>query len=161
LKFAGKDFQFYWKIIEFPFYLLLLWTISSVVISYINFSLYLSLFSWYSNLIVTLAVFGIVGWSAVKDYKANNKECAWSGAMLGAIIGMISAVLGIIMVYTVPALTEFALQNALNQGAQVSAELIESMTKIGAFIGLVTSPLFNSLIGAAISAIGGIIARKV
>ncbi|MBW2991603.1 hypothetical protein KY345_00105 [Candidatus Woesearchaeota archaeon] len=161
MKFADKEFRFYWNIIEFPFYLLLLWTLTSFVISYISFSLYLAIFSWYSNLMVSVVVFGIVGWSAVKDHKASNKECAWSGALLGVIIGLVGAVTGIIMVYTVPAIIDFAVQNALNQGAQVSRDMIESMTRIGSFIGLVTGPLVNGVVGAVMAVVSGLIARKV
>ena len=161
MKIAGKDFGFYWKIIEFPFYLLLLWVVASFVVSFVNFSLYLSIFSGYSGWIVSIAVFGIVGWVAVKDHKAKVSESAWCGAVLGVIIGFIGAVLGIVMAYAVPGLVDFSLQAALSQGAQVSRDMISTMVIIGSFVGLVTGPLFNGLIGAGIAALSGFIAKKV
>jgi hypothetical protein len=161
MKIGGKEFGFYWKIIEFPFYLLLFWTVASFVISIVSFSLYLSIFSWYSNLIISLAVFGIVGWSAVKDHKAGIKESAWSGAVLGIIMGLVSAAIGILMVYFVPSVIDFSVQQALSSGAAVSAETIASFARIGAFAGLLTGPLFNGLIGAALAAAAGFITKKI
>jgi hypothetical protein len=160
MKMDNKEFGFYWKIIEFPFYLLLLWTLAAFVISIFNFSLYLSIFSWYSNIIVSLAAFGIAGWSAVKDYKATIKQSAWSGAILGIVIGVVSSIIGIIMIYTVPAVIDLSLQRAIASGAQVSRETIISFIRIGAFIGLITGPLFNALAGAAMSAVAGLISKN-
>lgn len=161
MKISGKELGFYWKIIEFPFYLLLLWTLAGFAVSILSFSLYLSIFSWYSSVIVSLAAFGLAGWSAVKEYKASIKESAWSGAVLGAMIGVVSAVISILMIYYVPAIIDYSLQQALKSGAQVSREMIESFSRIGAFAGLVTGPLFNGLIGAGLAALSGLIAKKV
>jgi hypothetical protein len=158
---GGKDFKFYWSIIEFPFYLLLIWTLGAFIISIFSFSLYLSIFSWYSNLVVSLAVFGIAGWSAVKDHKAGVKESAWSGAILGIIIGLVSAVTSILMIYLVPAVVDYSLQQALKSGAEISREMLVTVSRIGAFASLITSPLINGLIGAGIAAVAGLIAKSV
>ena len=156
MKIGGKDFKFYWNIIEFPFYLLLVWTLGAFIISMFSFSLYLSIFSWYSGLIVSLALFGIVGWSAVKDHKATIKESAWAGAVLGAMIGVVSAVVSILIVYLVPAFIDYSLQQALNSGAQVSRDMLITISKVSSFISLITAPLINGLIGAAIAAVAGL-----
>ena len=51
------------------------------------------------------------------------------------------------------------MQAAIAQ-AGANAEVVQNFMKIGIYIGLVTGPLFSGLIGAAISAISALIAKK-
>lgn len=161
MKIAGKEFDFYWKIIKIPFYLYAAWILLSYAFSIFDFSLYISIFSGYSGYIIAIAVFAFVGWTAIKEHKTSIRETAWCGAVLGVIAGILGGVVGILSVYTVPGILEFSLQRASEAGSSVSADVMRSMIMIGSFIGLVVGPIINGLIGAAISSITGLIAKKI
>lgn len=161
MEFAGKDFKFYWDIIEFPFYLGIIWIIASTVTAIFSFSLYLSIFSWYSNLIIFLAIFGFIGWRAVKERKTGLKEAAWAGAIAGVLIGLISAVISIVLVNFFPQILEFYVQQALQISSEAPADFLRSAIKIQAYVGLITGPLINAIIGAVASTLTGLVAKKI
>ncbi len=156
MKFVGKEFSDYWKIIRIPSFILIGWSILGFISSIISLSLYYSIFSGLSGLILTIAVFGFIGWHAVKDYKETVKIAAVSGALSGAITGFAGAVLGIILFYIAP---DVIMQQIAQAGGDVAAA--QGFIAIGLYIGLITGPLFTAIIGAIISAIAGLIGQKV
>jgi hypothetical protein len=156
MKFGDKEFSFYWKIIKIPFFVLIGWSILSFIVSIISLSLYTSIFTSASSWILLVAVFGFIGWTAVKDHDGTVKVAAWSGALAGIISGFIGAIIGIIMFYVVP---DLFLMQAQMAGADISA--VQGFIAIGIYIGLITGPLISGLIGAAVSAIAALIAKKV
>lgn len=155
MKFANKEFSDYWKIIKVPTYILIAWSILGFIISIISFSLYATIFSPLASWLLTIAVFGFIGWTAIKDHKETTKIAVWSGALAGIISGFIGAILGILMFYLVPEIVQAAITQA---GANAAA--VESFMAIGIYIGLITGPLFSAIIGAIISAISALIAKK-
>jgi hypothetical protein len=156
MKFAQKEFSYYWKIIKIPTYILIGWNILGFIAAIASFSLYISVFSSSANWLLMVAVFGFIGWTVVKDHKQTTKIAAWSGALSGAIAGIVGAIIGILMFYFVPSVIMYA---ATQAGADPAA--IQGFMKIGIYIGLITGPLFSALVGAAISAIAALIAKKV
>jgi len=155
MKFANKEFKDYWEIIKIPAYILIAWSILGLIISIISFSLYVTIFSSLASWLLTIAVFGFIGWTTIKDHKETIKIAVWSGALAGIISGFIGAILGIIMFYLVPEVIQAAIAQA---GANAAA--VESFIAIGIYIGLITGPLFSAIIGAIISAIAALIAKR-
>lgn len=156
MQFAGKDFSHYWKIIKIPTYVLVGWSLLGIIIAIASFPLYISIFSSSASWLLMLAVFGFIGWTAVKDFKQTTKIAAWSGALAGAVSGLIGAVLSILMVYFVPSVILYAASQA-----GVDPASIQDIMKIGVYLGLITGPLISGLLGAGISAIAALIAKKV
>lgn len=156
MKFSNKEFSDYWKIIKIPTCILIAWGVLGLIISIISFSLYTAIFSSAASWLLTAAVFGFIGWAAIKDHNQTIKIAAWAGALGGAISGFIGAIIGILMYYLVPEFIQAAIAQA---GANAAA--IESFMAIGIFIGLITGPLVSAIIGAIISAIAALIAQKV
>jgi len=156
MKFAQKEFKDYWKIIKIPTYILIAWSILGFLISIASFSLYATIFSPIASWILTIAVFGFIGWSTIKDHKETIKIAAWSGALTGIISGFIGAIIGIFMFYLVPEVIQAAIAQA---GANAAA--VESFMAIGIFIGLITGPLISAIIGAIIAVIAALIAKKI
>ena len=156
MKFSGKDFKDYWKIIKIPTYVFIGWSILGLILAIISFDLYGTVFNTASGLIFSIAVFGFVGWTAVKDHKQTIKISAWAGALTGVVSGFVGAIIGILMFYIVP---DIIFAAAAQAGADPSA--IQGVMAIGIYIGLITGPLISGLIGALISSIGALIAKKV
>lgn len=159
MKFGGKEFSDYWKIIKIPTLILIAFGVLGFIISIISFSLYTSIFSAASGWILTIAIFGFIGWSAVKDHKENIKIAAWAGALSGAISGFVGAIISILMFYLTPEVIEAVLQQAAQAGTDAAA--IQGFMAIGIFIGLITGPLFSGIIAAIISTIAALIAKKI
>lgn len=156
MKFANKEFSEYWKFIKVPTYVLIAWGTLSLIAGIISFSLYSTIFSPLAGVILTLAVFGFIGWTTVKDHKQGVRISAWAGALAGIISGFVGAILGIFMFYLVPEVIQATIAQA---GTEAAA--IESFLKIGIYIRLITGPLFSGIFGAIISAITAFIAKKV
>ena len=158
MKFGGKEFSDYWKIIKIPTYVLIGWSIIGFIISIISFSLYLSIFSSSSGWFLLIGVFGFIGWMTIKDHKGTVKIAAWGGALSGAISGFIGAIIGILMFYFVPAILDYTIVQA--QGAMDAASL-QGLMETMIYVGLITGPLISGIIGAAIAAVAALIAKKV
>jgi len=79
--------------------------------------------------------------------------------LTGIIAGFIGAVISLIMFYLVPDLKEYTLSQAAAQGAPAAS--IEPFIAIGMYLGLITGPLVLAILGVIISAIAGLIAKKV
>ncbi len=156
MRFANKEFKDYWKIIKIPTYVLIAWSLLGLLISIISFSLYTTIFSPLASWLLTIIVFGFIGWVTIKEHKETIKIAAWSGALTGIISGFIGAIIGIIMFHMVPEVIQAAMAQA---GANAAS--VESFMAIGIYIGLITGPLISAIIGAIISAIAALIAKKI
>lgn len=159
MEFAEKEFGYYWKIIRTPLLILVVWSVAALVVAMVSYSAYESIFGGIAGLILSICVFGFVGWTTVKDYKGTVKLGAWAGALTGILIGLIGGAFGVLMVYLVPQLTSEAVKQATAAGAP--AESVKGFIVIGAYFGLIIGPVVNGVIGAILSAIGAFIAKKV
>jgi membrane protease YdiL (CAAX protease family) len=158
MKIAEKELSYYWKIIRIPLLILVVWSIASLVIAMVSYSMYKGIFSAAAGLILSVCVFGFVGWTTVKDYKGTVKLGAWAGALTGILIGLIGGVIGILMVYLVPAVTSDAVRQATAAGTP--SDTAKSMVIIGSYFGLIIGLIINGIIGAILAAIGALIAKK-
>jgi len=158
MKFAQKEFIDYWKIIKIPTYILIAWSALGLIVSIVSFSLFRSIFTPLVGYVLTIAVFGFIGWHTIKDYNESIKIAAWAGALAGIITGFVGAIIGILMFNLVPDMVQLAIQQAVAQGAP--AETVQSFMAIGIYIGLITGPLLSGIIGAIISSIAALIAKK-
>jgi len=158
MKFAEKEFKYYWKIIRIPLAILVAWSLIGLIIAVISYSLYSTIFSNISGWILTVAIFGFIGYHTTKDHAGEPKHGFWAGLITGIISGFIGAIIGIIMINLIPDFTSAALAQATTQG--VDAATLEKFIRIGAYFGVITGPLFSGVIGAIISWIGGLIGKK-
>ncbi len=159
MKFAGKEFPYYWKIIKIPLAILVGWSLLGLIIAIIDFNLYTTIFSNISGWIITIAIFGFIGYHTKKDFKGENKNAFWAGGLTGIIQGFIGAIIAIIMINLVPDFLAATLSQATASGGADPA-IIEKAIKIGLYVGLRTGPLFSGIIGGFISWIGGLISKK-
>jgi hypothetical protein len=159
MRFANKEFSYYWDVIKIPVGLLVFWGIASVAVAYFSLYWYNSIFTGIPAFIFQIAIFAFIGHVMIAEKKGKLKESTWAGALTGIIAGFAGAILGIIMVNIVPSIIEQAVSQAVNQGAP--ADTVRQMVKIGIYAGLITGPLFAGLIGALISFISGLITKKV
>ena len=144
---AGKNFGYYWNIFKIPFFVLVLWIILGLILALSAWDTYRSIFTGIPNWIITIAAFAFIGYTTIKDHKGGLANAFWAGALCGIFIGLIAGIVGLIMVYTVPALTDMAIAEAVRKGATEAS--VRGFIEIGAYIGLVTGPLINGIIGVA------------
>ena len=159
MEFGGKKFEFYWKIIQGPLYVLVGWNLIGFIVACFSYQTYMNIFSSLSGLVLSILIFGFIGWTAIKDYQGEIKHGAWSGALTGVISGLIGAVLSIGMFYLVPEMMQQSLTLAVQKGAP--AETVKTFMQIGIFFNLLLAPLISGVIGALISVIASLIAQTV
>lgn len=152
------EFKEFWKIIKIPVYVLVGWNVLGLIIAVISYSLYTSIFSGVATWVLMAAVFGFVGYSAVKDYNLSIGGSAKAGAFAGAIVGVVGGILGVVIITAVPQVLEQVIELGVESG--VARDTIESMAKIGVYLGIIIGPITNAIIGSIIAALGGLIAKK-
>jgi len=158
IEFAKKDFSYYWNIIKIPLFVLIGWSVLAVIVAKMSTYWHQSIFGTWQGLVVQLIVFGFIGYTIIAEHKGSVKQSAWAGAITGVIAGFVGAILAVIMFYLVPQIYELSINQAVAQGAP--AELVRNIIRIGLYTGFITGPLFAGLIGAAISAISGVVTKK-
>lgn len=155
---AKSKLKEYWEIMKIPVYILVGWSVLGLIVAAISFDLYATIFSQAAEIIITIAAFGFVGYTAVKDHKKTAGEAFKIGAMAGIITGFAGGVISIIMSFAAPEIIEFAIQTAVSSGA--ARGQVEGLIKIGIYIGVITGPIVNGIIGGLLSLIGGLIGKK-
>lgn len=158
MKASDSRFGLYWRICRWPLLVLIAWNLASLFVALYSYSLYKGVFSRIAGLVLALAVYLFIGWTAVKDHKAGVRDGAKSGGLAGAIAGFVGAIIGIVMVRLVPAVVEDAVAAAVSQGAAVPQ--VRNFIMVSVYLGLVIGPLLNALIGALLSAVGALLATK-
>ncbi len=158
MKFAEKDFSYYWKAIKIPLLVLVAWSIIAIVVAKLSLQWYQSIFSGIGGFIVQIAVFGYIGFVVVADHQGTPKHSAWAGAITGVIAGFIGGLIGILSIFFVPEIFEMAIQQAVAQGAPEA--MVRQMTNIMTYLGVVTGPIFAGIIGAILSVIAGAVTKK-
>jgi cytochrome bd-type quinol oxidase subunit 2 len=151
-----KGIKELWDDIELPVIVLVVWGIIAVFFRidqyFPNKILYSSL-----SLVISLVVFGYIGYSLAKDKK--EKDATRAGAYAGVIVGLISAVITIISFYVMPELFSEQITTATKAGADPNT--IKLFVQIGLYFGLIISPIISGAIGAFSSWVGSKIFKKV
>ena len=158
MKLSGKDFPYYWKMIRWPFYFLVFWSLAGFVVSYISFNSYQTVFG-NAGFVLGIAVFAILGYLAIADHKAKVREAAWAGMLCGIFIGLISGILGAVLMFTNTALFDLALAQVVASG--LAEDMATGILKYGSLFGIITGPIMNGALGAGGAALAGFIARKI
>jgi hypothetical protein len=158
MEFAKKEFSYYWKIIMFPLFLLIGWSILGIIIASFSVEWYFSIFGQWQGLVIQVMAFGFIGYCIVAEHKGEVRHSAWGGAITGALLGLVGAILSLIAYYFIPQIIQASLSQAAQQG--ISMDQLMEFAKIGLYAGFITGPLFGGLIGAGISAIAGAIANR-
>jgi hypothetical protein len=158
MKFAEKDFNWYWGVIKIPLAILVGWSVAALIIANVSYSLYKSIFSGIAGLIFGIAVYGFIGWTTVKDHSGTIKQGSWAGALTGLIGGFAGAIIGFLLISMVPGVVEDAVAQGVQRGAP--ADAVRQSVQIGMYIAFISGPLFGAVIGAIISAVGALIAKK-
>jgi MFS family permease len=159
MKFANKEFEYYWDIIKIPLALLIGWSIVGIVIAKISIYLFNSIFSGIAGLIVQLAILGFVGYYTIAEKQGQPINSVWSGVLIGVLAGIAGAILNIIAIYLVPEIIDQAVAQAVARGAPEAD--VRQMINITQYISFITGPLFGGILGAIISGISGLITKKV
>lgn len=152
MKIADKELSEYFSVIKLPLAVLVLFYIASTIYASVDYASYVSVFGGLTAFLVYLFVFGYLGWSSVTDYKLSVRHSAWAGAVMGFLAGLASASAMLVMVHFIPEVAEYAVDQAVAQGAPAaSLEMVKNMLYIGAYFSLFLGPLFIGAIGALLS----------
>jgi len=152
-----KSFDYIWSIIEVPVLIVILYSFLDLAFS-INTYISKVIPSGIFNAALTLFVFGWIGYNTVRIKDETPQRAARYGAYAGVILGLISAIIGIITFYFFPEKIVEAIQKAVQAGADAST--VRSIMKIGIYASLIISPAINAAIGAFLAWIGGLIFKK-
>lgn len=169
MKFANKEFAFYWKVIRWPVLILAAWNIIGFIVSLTAFDSYMDIFG--SALVgwgVPIIVYLVAGYLARSELKATGGESAWAGGLTGFLVGLVGLVLMVIMVSNasyMQNMAELSMQKAMEAAAGSGAELpsMEMMTsimRISMVVGGIIGPFISGLIGALFAWLGGLIDKK-
>jgi len=151
-----KTFSDVWDIIDISVY---------VIVGYSLLDLFFSI-STYVGRAFPAAILGIalmiIGYGSIgyigRKEKIEKKEITRFGTYSGLIIGLASAIIGIISFYVYPEKMAEAVMKAVEAGAD--AAMVQSVMKITTFANLVFSPAINAGLGALIALISGSIFKK-
>jgi len=158
MKFGDKDFEYYWKIVKVPFFILIGWNILSLIVAKISIQQYYSIFGGYSSLVLGILVYAFVGWTIVADHKGSVANGFWGGAVLGVISGFVAAVIGILTIHLVPDVVEPSISQMVSSG--MAEETARQFIQVGTYINLVINPLVAFILGGLISLLVAFITFK-
>jgi len=146
-----------WEIIRVPLFILIVY---SILTSFLPSDIYNSKTFplWIINSLVSLFSFGYVGYKSIKIMN-NSKFAIKAGAYTGAILGLIGAILGLVLVYFFPERFESVFIEMSNS-LHLEKSIIKYVFKIISWINLIIGPIFNGLIGALISWLSALIFKK-
>ena len=143
-----RGLKFYWEFMDTPVIIFSLFTLLTLIFPLTNYvgTTIASIISF----AVIIFVFGFVGFKiSRRENKKEEVRYGKAGAWSGAVMGLISAVLGILSFYLLPANFTQAIQNAVNSGA--SASTVMTFLQVGLFVGLILTPVIYGLLGALIT----------
>ncbi|MCF7798528.1 hypothetical protein K9M74_01350 [Candidatus Woesearchaeota archaeon] len=157
--FAEKPVSYYWDYFKLPFFIMLGWTVLGSILAFVDFATYQSIFTPLVGIIVQVLLFGFAGFTLYEDAKdATLGHATWSGALTGVSIGFISAVVSLILLFTLPAMSQVIVNQAAAKGVTLSASQIDMM-KYLSFTSLISAPIVSGLLGAACGVVGGLVAK--
>ena len=152
-----KDFGYVWEIVGSAVLILVLYSLLDLAFSitkYISKVIPATIF----GILLSIFAFGLIGYNTVRHKNENPQKAARYGAYAGIIVGLVSAIVGIITFYFFPEKLVDAIQKAVQAGADAST--VKKVMQIGIWASLIISPAINAGIGALISWISGLIFVK-
>jgi hypothetical protein len=151
-----RTFEDVWDVIDISVYIL---------VGYALLDLFFSVSTYISKafpaailgIVLMIIAYGSIGYIGRKE-KLKQTDINKSGAYAGLIIGLASAIIGIISFYVYPEKIADAIMKAVEAGAD--AAMVQTVTKIMTYVNLVLSPAINAGLGALIALISGNIFKK-
>ena len=151
-----RTFEDVWDVIDISVYIL---------VGYALLDLFFSVSTYVERLfpaailgiVLMIIAYGSIGYIGRKE-KLEQTDINKSGAYAGLIIGLASAIVGIISFYVYPEKMAETIMKAVEAGAD--AAMVQTVTKIMTYVNLVLSPAINAGLGALIALISGNIFKK-
>lgn len=139
-----------WNLIELPVYGIIIWSVLSILLqAYGDVPLWL----------ISAIGFGVVivafGWIGRNMQGKGFLKAAKPGAIAGAIVGLVGAILGILSFYFFPQVYAASIEQISSKG--VPADAIHTYMLIGVYFGLLTGPVLNAGVGAIISGLSSMV----
>jgi Na+/proline symporter len=151
-----KSLDEIWDIIDDSVIIILVYYLLEL---FLNINLYIGkvMPSQIFSTALMIFAFGLVGYRVTKQ-KEHSEKAAKYGAYSGLIIGLISAIVGIITFYMFPERIAEALKQASQTGVDTST--VKQFMKLGLYVNFVLSPAIYAGIGALISWVSSLIFKK-
>lgn len=165
MRFAGKEFAYYWMAIRWPTLILVMWSIVGMAVAITAFDTYITVFNNRYVGMASYLLFLIAGYLAASDYGADAKQSAWAGALCAVIFSTVGLIVTIILLSSTP-LLEWTAQQSIAQAVAKGAEAPDAQT-MGNILKIVIPILsligiaLNGLLGALLGWIGSLVAKKV
>ena len=148
----------FWKGAKIPFMILLIYTLISFLWAEISFSTYqnvmTSVVKIFLDIVIYLFSFVLLGIVVLRS-KGSVLEATKDGILLGALIGIIAALLNVIMVYTNQALLQSMVTYTMNARPDLNLTLATKIVMIGTYSQLIILPSLYSILGGVFAAISG------
>ncbi len=161
---SEKVWLYRWRAAKIPFFIGGGFYLLSLITAFVSFSLYQSIFMNSLLLYVVLIGAFVVGAHiALVDYHLPRKRVIQGGMLAGAGIGLISALVSIILLKNTALMdvsVNIAMAKVAASGAAVDASMLETTIMVGAYVGIVISPLINGALGALFTWISALVTKK-
>ncbi len=164
MKFAKKEFSFYWPAIMWPTLILVAWSIVGLIIALTAFESYKSIFANQWLGLVPFLLFLIAGYLAASDHKATAKEAAWAGALTAIITSIVGVIVMFILMYATPYMQwgiDLTMSKAAASGqAMPDPAMLKNIMSVTMKIGSVFGIAINGCLGALMGWLGSLLAKK-
>jgi len=150
-----KGLGFYWDFMDVSIIVFVLYSVLATV-----FPVSETIGTTLASIIGFLTLVFVFGFVGFKISRSNEKDlhAGKAGAWTGVVVGLISAIMGIIVFYLFPEKIAAAIQQATRAGA--SASTVQTFMKIFLFADLVIYPAIYAAIGAFLTWLSAYIFRK-
>ncbi len=161
MKISQKPILDYLKAARIPLILLGLFLLGGIVYAYLDYAAYSGLFGHPLAMLAPIIIMLYLGWSTVVDERFEIRHAVWGCVIVGFIYGLASALVGVLLYYTIPGIVDIARQLAISKGTppEYLANL-EMFMAIGVFVNLILVPIIYMIIGAVTGLLGGWIGKK-
>lgn len=153
---ADAKWKEMWEIIQIPVFVVIAWRIFSIFADY-----YLGFNKntiQVIDMIFFIGLFLYVGFVGTKNLKKDIPYCVRAGAFAGIILGIVSALITVIAVFSSADFRYKIQESFMNYG--IAEALDPSMITWFVVIAIVIGPLYQGLIGAIVTFISGYLTNK-
>ncbi len=159
MKLGEKEIKDYWAIVKIPTFIIIGWYVVGLIFSAVAYQIYQSVFQGIAGWLILVAYFGFIGWVSVKEHKLKPSQAGWAGAVGGIVIGFVGGIFSILTYFLLPSVIDQAVMQAVAKGAPEAT--VRSMMSITIYFGVIIAPVINGLVGWVLSAITGLVAKKI
>ncbi len=157
---AGKTFADYWKVIQLPVIVLVVWAVIQTAVQ-----MAAPMMGWgvgAIGMLISLIALLYVGWSGVKNYKLDLAQSAVAGALTAVIAGVVALILAVLAFAAVgTAVAGAAGMMGYGAGYGVPAAAMGGFVIGALIIGRIFGLIVGAIVGAILAAIGAVVAQNV